>query len=44
MDFSRSATLAPATPALGQHTDAVLSELGYTKERIAELRARGIVG
>jgi crotonobetainyl-CoA:carnitine CoA-transferase CaiB-like acyl-CoA transferase len=43
MDFSRSATLAPATPALGQHTDAVLSELGYTEERIAELRARRIV-
>jgi crotonobetainyl-CoA:carnitine CoA-transferase CaiB-like acyl-CoA transferase len=27
-----------AVPALGQHTDAILAELGYTAERIAELR------
>jgi crotonobetainyl-CoA:carnitine CoA-transferase CaiB-like acyl-CoA transferase len=43
VDFSRSATLAPATPSLGQHTQAVLCELGYTENRIAELRGRGVV-
>jgi crotonobetainyl-CoA:carnitine CoA-transferase CaiB-like acyl-CoA transferase len=31
-------------PLLGQHTDAVLAqELGFSSERIAELRAKGIV-
>jgi crotonobetainyl-CoA:carnitine CoA-transferase CaiB-like acyl-CoA transferase len=30
-------------PGLGQHTDEVLSELGYSAERIAELRATGAV-
>jgi itaconate CoA-transferase len=28
-----------AVPSLGQHTDAILGELGYTKEEIRELRA-----
>jgi len=27
-------------PVLGEHTDAVLAELGYSRERIAELRER----
>jgi crotonobetainyl-CoA:carnitine CoA-transferase CaiB-like acyl-CoA transferase len=31
------------TPELGQHTDAILTELGYDAARIADLRARGIV-
>jgi crotonobetainyl-CoA:carnitine CoA-transferase CaiB-like acyl-CoA transferase len=30
-------------PALGQHTDSVLGELGYGSEAIADLRARGVV-
>ncbi len=30
-------------PALGQHTDAVLGELGYSAEAIADLRAQGAV-
>jgi crotonobetainyl-CoA:carnitine CoA-transferase CaiB-like acyl-CoA transferase len=30
-------------PALGQHTDEVLREIGYDAERIAALRARGVV-
>lgn len=31
-------------PLPGQHTDAVLSELGYDAARIDDLRARGVVG
>lgn len=30
-------------PALGEHTDEVLSELGWTKGRLDELRERGII-
>ena len=30
-------------PALGEHTDAVLRELGYTDEEIEALRAAGAV-
>ena len=33
-----------AAPALGADTDALLSELGYSAERIARLRAQGAVG
>jgi formyl-CoA transferase len=32
-----------APPLLGQHTDEVLSELGYSEERRASLQARGVV-
>jgi crotonobetainyl-CoA:carnitine CoA-transferase CaiB-like acyl-CoA transferase len=32
-----------AIPALGQHTDAVLAELGLAEEEIAVLRAQGAV-
>lgn len=31
-------------PSLGQHTDAVLAELGHSAERIARLRDAGVVG
>lgn len=31
------------TPTLGEHTDAVLTELGYTKDDLAGLRARGVI-
>lgn len=31
-------------PTLGQHTDEVLRELGVSDERVAELRAAGVVG
>ncbi|MGV0794268.1 CaiB/BaiF CoA transferase family protein [Mycolicibacterium sp. XJ1819] len=33
-----------AVPALGQHTDAVLAELGLTEDEIALLRGRGVIG
>ena len=32
-----------AVPALGQHTDAILATLGYSAERIAELRKQGVI-
>jgi crotonobetainyl-CoA:carnitine CoA-transferase CaiB-like acyl-CoA transferase len=33
-----------AVPALGQHTDAVLAELGYSVTEVTDLRAGGVVG
>jgi crotonobetainyl-CoA:carnitine CoA-transferase CaiB-like acyl-CoA transferase len=36
-------TLGPGC-TIGQHTDAVLHELGYDDERIADLRDRGVIG
>ena len=41
--FSRSATQAKSGCLTGEHTDAVLLELGYDAAAIADLRARGIV-
>jgi crotonobetainyl-CoA:carnitine CoA-transferase CaiB-like acyl-CoA transferase len=41
--FSRSATHAPVGCTLGQHTGAVLTELGFDADRIDDLRSRGIV-
>ncbi len=41
-DNPQPAALGP-TPDLGQHTDAILGELGYDSTAIADLRARGIV-
>ena len=32
-----------ASPTLGQHTDAILTELGYTAPEIAALREAGVV-
>ena len=37
------ASMASATPELGEHTDEVLAELGYTPEQIEGLRARKVV-
>ena len=42
--FSRSVGVAGPAPTLGQQTDAVLRELGYDDERIAALRAAGVIG
>ncbi len=33
-----------ASPALGEHTNEVLSSLGYTGEQIARLRTDGVIG
>ncbi len=35
--------LRNAPPALGQHTDEVLGEMGLSAERIAALRSSGVV-
>jgi crotonobetainyl-CoA:carnitine CoA-transferase CaiB-like acyl-CoA transferase len=31
-------------PGLGEHTDAVLAELGFGQDDIAELREQGAIG
>jgi crotonobetainyl-CoA:carnitine CoA-transferase CaiB-like acyl-CoA transferase len=43
VSFSRSATVAEAGVLAGQHTDGILSELGYSVEAIADLRERKVV-
>lgn len=42
--FSRSATKADGGCTIGQHTDAVLREVGLSDEDIATLRLKSIVG
>jgi len=42
--FSRSLTKADAGCTIGQHTDAVLREIGLDDTRIADLQSRGIIG
>ncbi|MFZ0229565.1 MAG: CoA transferase, partial [Mycobacterium sp.] len=42
--FSRSRTRADAGCTIGQHTDAVLRELGLDDDAIVDLRAKKIVG
>jgi itaconate CoA-transferase len=32
-----------AIPAVGQHTDSILAEIGYDRPSIAKLRAEGVV-
>lgn len=42
--FSEAIRPSPApAPLLGQHTDEVLSEIGYSKSDIADLRAEGVL-
>jgi crotonobetainyl-CoA:carnitine CoA-transferase CaiB-like acyl-CoA transferase len=43
VDFSRSSTLVRPSALCGAHTDAVLGELDYDSDRIAELRAGGVI-
>jgi len=40
---SHPPVLRHAPPALGQHTDEVLAQLGLDAARIAQLRASGVV-
>lgn len=42
--LSRSGETLGASCLIGQHSDAILQELGYTKEQIAQLRADEVVG
>lgn len=42
--FSRSGVKADAGCTIGEHTDSVLTEIGFSTERIAELREKNIVG
>ena len=42
--FSRSGTQAGGGCLAGDHTDTLLSELGYPKEAIADLRERRVIG
>jgi crotonobetainyl-CoA:carnitine CoA-transferase CaiB-like acyl-CoA transferase len=37
------ARLRHPTPRLGEHTDEILHTLGYSPERIAALRERGVI-
>ena len=37
------AAVVTATPEVGQHTDEVLGELGYSTDEISALRAKGVV-
>jgi crotonobetainyl-CoA:carnitine CoA-transferase CaiB-like acyl-CoA transferase len=43
VSFSRSSTMARGACLLGQHTTAVLTELGYDESRIAALQAAGVI-
>ncbi|MFT3964446.1 MAG: CoA transferase [Sphingobium sp.] len=40
---AKPAEARPA-PALGEHSDALLAEIGYSAEAIADLKARGVAG
>jgi formyl-CoA transferase len=37
------ASIATATPELGEHTDEILRELGWDDARIADLRAKKVI-
>jgi crotonobetainyl-CoA:carnitine CoA-transferase CaiB-like acyl-CoA transferase len=42
--FSRTPGAVRPAPTVGQHTEAVLAELGYTPEQIEDLAAREVIG
>jgi formyl-CoA transferase len=44
MKFSGFTPKITAAPLLGEHTDEVLTELGYSGEQIAKLRSGRVVG
>jgi crotonobetainyl-CoA:carnitine CoA-transferase CaiB-like acyl-CoA transferase len=39
----QAAAPASAPPLLGEHTDALLTELGYTSDQISRFRTEGTV-
>jgi formyl-CoA transferase len=41
--LSDSPTEVVRSPLLGEHTDEILAQLGYTNERIESLRADGVI-
>jgi formyl-CoA transferase len=41
--MSESPTEVKRSPLLGEHTDEVLTELGYSKDQIAALRADKVI-
>ena len=41
--FSRSQTVAEPASLAGQHTDLILSELGYSRDAVEDLRTRKVV-
>ena len=41
--FSETPLEMSPSPALGQHTDAVLAELGYSADEIRQWRSRGVI-
>jgi hypothetical protein len=43
MKFSDFTPNITGAPLLGEHTDQVLTELGYSKEQIAKLRGENVV-
>jgi len=44
MKFSEFTPEIKSSPLLGEHTDEVLREIGYTNEQIVKLREKNVVG
>jgi crotonobetainyl-CoA:carnitine CoA-transferase CaiB-like acyl-CoA transferase len=43
LNLSASEPRLEPLPSLGQHTEAILQELGYTAQQIGQLRAQGVI-
>ena len=41
--LSDSPTIVTRSPLLGEHTDQVLGQLGYSRQQIDELRAERVI-